>query len=37
VREGNSTGQMLIVTRETRVINQNDELVALERGQALFY
>ena len=37
VREGKSTGQMLIVTRETRVINQNDELVALERGQALFY
>ena len=37
VREGRSTGQMLIVTRETKVVNQNRELVALQRGQAIFY
>ena len=37
VREGKSTGQMLIVTRETRVTNQNGELVARQLGQAIFY
>ena len=37
VREGRSTGKMLIVTRETKVVNQNDELVATQRGQAIFY
>ena len=37
VREGKSTGQMLIVTRETRYVNQDGELVAKQRGQAIFY
>ena len=37
VREGKSTGQMLIVTRETRCVNQDGELVAKLRGQAIFY
>lgn len=37
VREGKSTGQMLIVTRETRVTNQDGELVARQLGQAIFY
>ena len=37
VREGKSTGQMLIVTRETRYVNQDGELVAKLRGQAIFY
>jgi len=37
VREGKTTGQMLIVSRETRVVNQDGELVARQRGQAIFY
>jgi hypothetical protein len=37
VREGKTTGQMLIVTRETRVLDQKGELVAKLRGQAIFY
>ena len=37
IREGKSTGQMLIVTRETRVVNQHGELVAVQRSQAIFY
>lgn len=37
VREGKSTGQMLIVTRETRVTNQDGDLVARQLGQAIFY
>lgn len=37
IREGKSTGQMLIVTRETRVVNQDGELVARQLGQAIFY
>ena len=36
-REGKTTGQMLIVTNETRCINQDGELVAKQRGQAIFY
>ena len=36
-REGKSTGTMLIVTRETRVVNQDGVLVAIQRGQAIFY
>ncbi len=37
VREGKSTGQMLIVTRETRVVDQTGKLVARQLGQAIFY
>lgn len=37
VREGKSTGTMLIVTRETQVVNQNGDLVATQRGQAIYY
>ena len=37
IREGKSTGQMLIVTRETRCINQSGTLVARQKGQAIFY
>jgi hypothetical protein len=37
VREGKSTGTMLIITRETSVVNQSGELVATQRGQAIFY
>jgi hypothetical protein len=37
IREGKSTGKMLIVTRETNVVNQDGKLVASQRGQALFY
>jgi hypothetical protein len=37
LREGRSTGQMLIVTRETRVVNQDGDLVATQHGQAIFY
>jgi len=36
-REGKSTGTMLILTRETRVVNQDGVLVAIQRGQAIFY
>jgi hypothetical protein len=36
-REGKSTGTMLIVTRETNVMNQDGQLVATQRGQAIFY
>jgi len=36
-REGRSTGQMLIVTRETKVVNQSGERVAVQRGQTIFY
>ncbi len=37
VREGRSTGKMLIVTRETRVVNQDGELVATQQSQGIFY
>jgi len=37
VREGKSTGKMLIVTRETSVINQDDVLVVTQRSQGIFY
>ena len=37
VRDGKSTGQMLITTRETRFVNQDGELVAKQRSQAIFY
>ena len=37
VRKGRSTGEMLIVTNETKVVNQDGELVATQRGQAIFY
>lgn len=37
VREGKSTGEMLIVTREARYINQDGDLVARQRSQAIFY
>jgi hypothetical protein len=36
-REGKSTGTMLIVTRETRAVNQDGVPVAIQRGQAIFY
>jgi acyl dehydratase len=36
-REGKSTGTMLILTRETRVVNQDGDLVATQHGQAIFY
>jgi hypothetical protein len=37
VRESKTTGQMLIVTRETTCKNQHDKVVARQRAQALFY
>lgn len=37
VREGRSTGQMLIMTNESTYTNQNAEVVAKQRGQAIFY
>ena len=33
----NRSGKMLIVTRETQVVNQDGVLVATQRGQAIFY
>lgn len=37
IRESKTTGQMLIVTRETTCINQDGKVVAKQRGQSLFY
>ena len=37
IREGRSTGKMLITTQETKVVNQDGVLVATQRGQAIFY
>lgn len=37
VRESKTTGQMLIVTRETTCTNQHGQVVARQRSQALFY
>jgi acyl dehydratase len=37
VRESRSIGRMLIVTMETRYTNQDGQLVAKQRSQALFY
>ena len=37
VREGKSTGKMLIVERETSVVNQDGVLVVTQRSQGLFY
>ena len=37
VREGRSTGQMLIVTSEMTCTNQDGKVVAKQRAQALFY
>ena len=37
VREGRSTGKMLIMTNESTYTNQNGEVVAKQRGQAIFY
>ena len=37
VRESKTTGQMLIVTRETTCRNQHGKVVARQRAQALFY
>lgn len=37
IREGKSTGKMLIVTTETNVVNQDGTLVATQRGQGIFY
>lgn len=37
VRESKTTGQMLIVTRETTCTNQHGKVVARQRSQALFY
>jgi hypothetical protein len=37
VRESKTTGQMLIVTREMTCRNQQGEVVARQRSQALFY
>ncbi len=36
-RKGRSTGTMLITTNETRVVNQDGTLVAVQQGQAIFY
>jgi acyl dehydratase len=37
VRRGRTTGDMLIITSETKVVNQDGELVATQRGQGIFY
>lgn len=37
IREGRSTGKMLIVTNESTYINQNGEVMAKQRSQVLFY
>ncbi len=37
VRESGSLGKMLITTNETTYTNQDGELVARQRGQAIFY
>lgn len=37
VRESKSIGQMLLITTETSYTNQEGELVARQRSQALFY
>ena len=37
VRESKTTGQMLIVTNETSYTNQDGVVVAVQRGQGLFY
>ena len=37
IREGKTTGKMLIVTRETSVVNQDDVLVVSQRSQGIFY
>lgn len=37
VRESKSLGKMLITTRETTYANQDGEVVAIQRGQAIFY
>ena len=37
VREGKSTGKMLIVERQTSVVNQDGVLVVTQRSQGLFY
>lgn len=37
VRESKALGKMLIVTNETTATNQDGEVVARQRGQAIFY
>jgi hypothetical protein len=37
VRESRSLGRMLIMTTETTYTNQNGKVVAIQRGQAIFY
>jgi acyl dehydratase len=37
VKESKSLGKMLITTNETTYTNQDGELVAVQRGQAIFY
>lgn len=37
VKESRSLGKMLVTTRETSYTNQNGELVAIQRSQAIFY
>jgi len=37
VRESRSLGKMLISTQETRYTNQEGKVVAIQRGQAIFY
>lgn len=37
IREGKSTGKMLIVTNEVKVVNQDGKLVARQRGQGIYY
>jgi len=37
VKESKSLGKMLIITTETDYKNQEDKLVAVQRGQAIFY
>ena len=37
VKESRSLGKMLVTTRETTYTNQDGELVAVQRSQAIFY
>jgi acyl dehydratase len=37
VKESKSLGKMLLTTRETTYTNQDGELVAIQRSQAIFY
>ncbi len=37
VKDSKSLGKMLIIKTETTYKNDNDKLVAIQRGQAIFY